>query len=154
MNVTVELTGHESFDGIPQEAEFATWAGAALTALALPAGDYFLSIALVDESESARLNQTWRGKTGPTNILSFPTGDMPFPEADHHLLGDLAICPGIVRHEAEAQNKTTAAHFAHLTVHGSLHLQGLDHESEAEASVMEALETRIITGLGFAPPYE
>lgn len=154
MNVTVELTGNECFDGIPREAEFAAWAGAALTALQLPSGNYHLSIALVDESESARLNQTWRGKPGPTNILSFPAGDMPFPEDSHHLLGDLAICPVIVGQEAEAQDKSTTAHFAHLTIHGSLHLRGLDHETETEASIMEALETRIVTGLGFAPPYE
>lgn len=154
MKVTVELSGSECFDGVPGEADFAAWAGAALTTLQLPARHYHLSIALVDESDSARLNQTWRGKSGPTNILSFPAGDMPFPADGHHLLGDLAICPGIVRHEAATQNKTITAHFAHLTVHGTLHLRGLDHETEAEASVMEALETRIITGLGFAPPYE
>lgn len=154
MNVTVELTGDERFGEIPPEADFATWASAALTALELPAGDYFLSIALVDEAESARLNRTWRGKTGPTNILSFPAGEMPAPEDGPRLLGDLAICPGLVRHEAKARNKHTTDHFAHLTVHGSLHLQGLDHESEDEATVMEALETRILAGLGFAPPYE
>lgn len=154
MNVTVELTSDEHCDDLPQEADFATWAEAALTALQLPARDYLLSIALVSETDSADLNHTWRGKPGATNILSFPMGDLPFPDGGPQLLGDLAICPAVVRQEAITQNKTPRAHFAHLTVHGTLHLRGLDHAIETEAEFMERLESRIMTGLGFAPPYE
>jgi probable rRNA maturation factor len=112
-----------------------------------------LSSRLVDEAESADLNQRYRGKTGPTNVLSFPFEPPPGTRGRKYL-GDLAICAPVVAREAVEQGKDLEAHWAHLVVHGVLHLLGYDHLEEPEAQVMEALETRILGELGFPPPYE
>lgn len=110
-----------------------------------------LTIRLVDEDESAQLNEAYRQKAGPTNVLSFPFvhPDQPFEP----YLGDLAICADLVVKEANQQSKTAQSHWAHLTVHGVLHLLGYDHVQEQEAEVMEALEVQILADLGFANPY-
>ena len=142
--------------GLPAEAQFETWAAAALTVAGAecnaPPG---VTVRIVDHAESAELNQTWRHKTGPTNVLSFPF-EMPegLPaEAVEPYLGDLVICAPLVREEAAAQHKSEEAHWAHLLVHGILHLLGYDHIEEDEATQMEALEIRIVTGLGYPDPY-
>lgn len=111
-----------------------------------------LSIRLVDKDESQALNNHYRHKNKPTNVLSFPC-DIP-PEVELDLLGDMVICAAIVEQEAQEQGKTIKAHWAHMVVHGCLHLLGYDHIEETEAQEMEALETAILSELGFPPPYE
>ena len=107
---------------------------------------------LVDTEEMAVLNETYRGKKGATNVLSFPAdlpAGLPLP-----LLGDIVICAPIVRDEATQQGKSQNAHWAHMTVHGTLHLLGYDHMEEQEAEHMEALESTILNELKYACPYE
>lgn len=110
-----------------------------------------LTVRLTSEREITELNQQYRGKTGSTNVLSFPA-DLP-SEFKLPLLGDIVICAAVVEREANAQNKTSIAHWAHMLVHGCLHLQSYDHIQEEEAEQMEALEIHILSGLGFANPY-
>ena len=115
-----------------------------------------LSIRLVNEEEGSNLNQTYRDKTGPTNVLSFPfqnPENLP-PEQNLPLLGDIVICAPLVRQEALAQGKAEVNHWAHLTVHGTLHLLGYDHINDEEAQIMEQLETEILAELGFPDPYK
>jgi len=110
-----------------------------------------ISVRIVSATESAELNLHYRGKEGPTNVLSFPADIPDFVES--RLLGDIVICAAIVDSEATEQHKTLEAHWAHMLVHGTLHLLGHDHIEEAEAETMEALETRILGELNFPPPY-
>lgn len=112
-----------------------------------------ITLRLVSEAESAELNFSYRHKSGPTNVLSFPYDDDFLPEQTFYL-GDLAICAPLVLKEAMQQEKSALAHWAHLTVHGLLHLLGYDHEQEVEALVMEALETQVLQQLGYADPYK
>jgi probable rRNA maturation factor len=114
-----------------------------------------LTIRVVGRAESRALNRTWRGKDRPTNVLSFPgLGADPAPVVEDTLpLGDLAICAPIVAREAREQDKTPQAHWAHMVVHGVLHLLGYDHEHDREADVMEGAETQILARCGFANPY-
>ncbi|MGI9213106.1 MAG: rRNA maturation RNase YbeY [Methylococcaceae bacterium] len=107
---------------------------------------------IVAAAESARLNQTYRHKPGPTNVLSFPF-EAP-PGVPVEILGDIIICAELVEREASEQGKSLMAHWAHLVVHGLLHLQGYDHQTEAEAWVMEQKEIAILDTLGFSNPYE
>ncbi len=111
-----------------------------------------LVVRIVDEAESAELNETYRGKTGPTNVLSFPF-DMPPEVEELHLLGDLVICAPVVQREAAEQGKPLQAHWAHMLVHGTLHLQGYDHQNDEQATEMERLEQQIMARLGYADPY-
>ena len=110
-----------------------------------------LSVRIVDEQESAALNQQYRGKAGATNVLSFPF-DAVTPEP-LPILGDLVICAPVVIREAQQQNKPAEAHWAHMCVHGVLHLLGYDHAGDSDAQVMEALETAILLDMGFPAPY-
>lgn len=132
----------------PDEAAFRGWVEAVL-------GDRReateLLIRLVDAEEGQALNATWRGRNRPTNVLAFPA-DLP-PELKLPLLGDLVLCAPVVAAEAREQGKALTDHYAHLTIHGLLHLLGFDHEDEAEAQRMEAEERRILAGLGIADPY-
>ena len=115
-----------------------------------------LSIRLVNEKEGSNLNQTYRDKTGPTNVLSFPfenPANLP-PDQNLPLLGDIVICVPLVRQEALAQGKAEINHWAHLTIHGTLHLLGYDHTNDEEAQIMEQLETEILADLGFPDPYK
>ena len=107
----------------------------------------------MDEAESADFNQRYRDKMGPTNVLSFPF-EPPLGGQGRRYLGDLVICAPLVAREAAEQGKSPEAHWAHLVVHGVLHLLGYDHLDEAEAQAMEALETAILGDLGYPPPYE
>ena len=112
-----------------------------------------LTIRVVDSAESATLNLRYRGKEGPTNVLSFPFQPPPgLPETG--LIGDLVICAPVVEREAAEQVKTLEAHWAHMVVHGVLHLLGFDHSEEKEAERMEALEVQLLKELGFPRPYE
>ncbi|HWK53628.1 MAG TPA: rRNA maturation RNase YbeY [Hyphomicrobiales bacterium] len=150
MNVTVDLQNHSGTRQVPLKRQFKHWAMTALAQVAPDRQVNRLSIRLVDEGESAALNGQYRHKQGATNILSFPVPDAlaPLPE-----LGDLAICVPVVQREAQQQGKPEDAHWAHLTVHGVLHLRGYDHEDDADAKVMETLETRILQQLGYPDPY-
>ncbi len=111
-------------------------------------GEGGITILLADDAAVAELNHTFRGKTGPTNVLSFPAPDNP----ENHL-GDIALAYGVCAREAIEQDKPLAAHLQHLVAHGVLHLLGYDHLTEAEAEEMEALERRILAGLGVPDPY-
>jgi probable rRNA maturation factor len=137
--------------GVPSPASFRRWTEAALAgARRRRAAE--LSIRIVGTREGRALNHTYRGKDYATNVLSFPT-DLP-PGVRLPLLGDIAICAPVVRREAAEQDKPITHHWAHLTVHGVLHLIGYDHIEEAEAEKMEALETRVLKGLGIPNPYQ
>ena len=155
MTVMVDLQNASGLRRVPLKREFTRWAAAALAQLepqhqANATRKSRLSIRIVDEAESAQLNSHYRHKQGPTNILSFPVPE-GLPDT---LLGDLAICAPVVAREAEEQHKRLDAHWAHMTVHGVLHLKGYDHEDPAEADAMEALETQILERLGYQNPYQ
>jgi probable rRNA maturation factor len=110
-----------------------------------------LVVRLVDEAEMTALNHRYRGKSGVTNVLSFPYE--PLPGVSSGLLGDVVVCAPVVAEEAVRQGKPLVAHWAHLVMHGVLHLQGYDHHHDPDAQRMEALEARLLAGLGFADPY-
>lgn len=136
---------------LPGTAAIRRWAAAA--AGAGRGGE--ITVRIVDEAESAALNQRYRGKTGPTNVLSFPAElDVPLPGDEPPPLGDIVVCAPVVEREAAEQGKTLEAHFAHLVVHGALHLVGYDHEEDADAEIMEAREREILAEFGFGDPYE
>lgn len=113
--------------------------------------DAELTIRIVDAAESAELNQQYRHKNGPTNVLSFPF-ECP-PEVELNLLGDLVICAPVVAQQAQEQHKTEQAHWAHMVVHGTLHLLGYDHENADDAEIMESKEQAIMQSLGYPDPY-
>lgn len=127
--------------GLPTRAQFRRWFKAALL------GDVNVTLRIVDETEGCNLNKSYRGKNYATNVLTFVYDDDP-------VSGDVVICAPVVMKEATAQNKDLLAHFAHMTIHSALHLQGHDHEVEQEAEEMEALETAIMLKLRFANPYQ
>ncbi|HSI38024.1 MAG TPA: rRNA maturation RNase YbeY [Methylotenera sp.] len=126
---------------IPSRTLFRKWVKATIRV------DTEVTIRIVDADEGRELNSMYRGKDYATNVLTFPLTEEP------HLLGDIIICAPVVEAEAQSQNKTLEAHYAHLTVHGILHLHGYDHETEAQAELMEGLETAIVTKLGYPSPY-
>ena len=134
--------------GVPASASFRRWVAAALDG---HRRDAELSIRIVGEDEGRALNRDYRGKDYATNVLSFPA-ELPEGVA-LPLLGDLVVCAPVVAREAAAQGKALNDHYAHLTVHGTLHLLGWDHETDADAEAMEARERRILAGLGVADPY-
>ena len=144
----------------PRAREIATWAG---TALGRRAARGELGVRVGGAAESRRLNARYRGKDRPTNVLSCPPAPLPAPtftaaairgaRDGSRPLGDLVICAQVVRSEARAQRKPLKAHWAHLIVHGALHLIGYDHEREAEAKRMERREIAVLRRLGFANPY-
>lgn len=149
MTLALELQLATEAAGIPDSEQFRAWAEAALAEER--SGDTELVIRVVDNAESASLNERFRGKAGPTNVLSFPFhAPAPVPS---DLLGDLVICAPVVAREAAEQGKPEAQHWAHMVVHGVLHLLGYDHLEPGEAEQMEALERRILAGLGLPDPY-
>ena len=138
--------------GIPAAVSFRKWVAAALAGRIREAD---LAVRIVGSKEGRALNHHYRGKDYATNVLSFPAElpeglpkDVKLP-----LLGDLVLCAPVVAREAAEQGKDLHAHYAHLTVHGMLHLQGHDHETDTEAEAMEALETVILARLGYTDPY-
>lgn len=136
--------------GLPQRTSFTRWVAAA-AAGARRRRATELSIRLVGADEGRQLNHQYRGRDYATNVLSFPAelpAGLRLP-----LIGDLIVCAPVVTREAADQGKSVRDHYAHLTVHGVLHLLGYDHERDADAERMEALETRILAGLGVADPY-
>lgn len=138
----------EDSTGLPDETQFQAWLDAVIPQFQEEAE---VTIRLVDEAESHDLNLTYRGKDKSTNVLSFPFEAPPGIELP--LLGDLIICRQVVEREALEQDKPLEAHWAHMVIHGSLHLLGYDHIDDGEAEEMEGLETEIMLALGFSDPY-
>lgn len=149
MTIHVAIQKESNTDFIPQDDQFVQWTNAALTK---ELTDAEVTIRIVDEKEARDLNKQWRGKDYATNVLSFPI-DVEIADGTT-LLGDIVICAPIVKQETEEQNKMIEAHWAHLVIHGILHLQGLDHENDAEANIMETKEISILSQFGYANPYE
>jgi probable rRNA maturation factor len=153
MDLDLDLQIATDAPGLPAESDFTRWAGAALEGHRERA---ILTIRIVDAAEGQALNQRFRGQERPTNVLSFPfeaPPGLPGMDGIEDLLGDLVICAPVVSREAVEQGKSEPAHWAHLVVHGVLHLLGFDHLTEHEAEAMEGLETVILGRLGFPPPY-
>jgi probable rRNA maturation factor len=138
----------EEEGGQPDDEAFRYWVETALAQHPEPAE---LVIRLVDEAESRQLNHTYRGKESPTNVLSFPF-EAP-PEVPTPLLGDLVICVPLVAREAREQGKALESHWAHMVVHGLLHLLGYDHQRDEEAQLMESRERDLLAQLQFSDPY-
>jgi len=141
----------------PPHADIAAWAS---SALGRKAAGRELGVRVVGRTESRRLNARYRGRDKPTNVLSFPVAELPTGRSQEPLddpitrpLGDLVICPDVLRAEAREQHKSLRAHWAHLVVHGALHLVGYDHEDPADASRMERREVSVLRRLGFPNPY-
>ena len=145
IDLDLQRAGH--FENAPADEQFETWVAAVLQSR----GDAELTIRLVGREESRTLNHTYRGKDRETNVLSFPA-ELP-DGVDIPLLGDIVICAPMVEQEALEQAKPVEHHWAHLTVHGLLHLLGYDHEEESDAKEMEALETSLLARLGISDPY-
>jgi probable rRNA maturation factor len=139
LNLSVQYACNR--EGLPLRADFVRWARAALV------GGGEITIRLVEACEGQALNKEYRGKDYATNVLSFPYEVEPVTQ------GDLVICPSVVAREAAEQNKPLGTHYAHLTVHGMLHLQGWDHENDDEARQMEDEERKILAALGYPDPY-
>ena len=139
LNLSVQYACNR--EGLPLRPDFVRWARAALV------GGGEITIRLVDPDEGQELNAEYRGKDYETNVLSFPYDTEPV------VMGDLVICPSVVAREASEQNKPLAAHYAHLTVHGMLHLQGWDHDNDDDAEAMENEEKEILAALGYPDPY-
>jgi probable rRNA maturation factor len=137
----------------PPSRDLTTWASTALGRRALGRE---IGVSVVGPAESRKLNARFRGRDKATNVLSFPAAELPRVAGDRaepRPLGDLVICPQVLRAEAREQNKSLRAHWAHLVVHGSLHLIGYDHERETDATRMERREIAVLRRLGFANPY-
>ena len=149
MSVALDLQVSDAAGSVPDVARFQSWARAAV---ADRRGPCELSVRIVGAEESHELNHRYRGRDRATNVLAFPA-DLP-PGPDEDLLGDLVICGDVVRAEAQAQGKPEAHHWAHMVVHGTLHLLGYDHDTEAHAEEMERLETAVLEGLGVPDPYQ
>ncbi len=145
LDLQIACTGHD----LPEQQAMEHWLQATLSGLRERAE---VTVRIVERDESRQLNHQYRHKDSATNVLSFPA-DLP-AELDIPLLGDLVICAPVVNEEARQQDKTHEAHWAHMLVHGTLHLLGYDHINHTEADIMEQLETDILTKLGFPPPYD
>ena len=150
MTLTVDIQC-ASAEPVPDEDDLRSWIAAAL-ASQNRGGDTEISLRIVDIEEMAKHNEAFRSVAGPTNVLSFPA-NLP-AELELPLLGDIIICAPIVREEAQAQHKSLPAHWAHMAVHGTLHLLGYDHIEDHEAILMEELESAILAELHFPCPYQ
>lgn len=150
MNYQIDIESNSQSTHIPALAELERWIGAALNNQQFENAE--VSVYIVDEDEGQELNAQYRGKNYPTNVLSFPADIAE--EIGVPLLGDLVVCAPVVEREAQEQGKPLEAHWAHMLIHGTLHLIGFDHVDDNDAEIMEALETQIITGLGYPAPYQ
>jgi probable rRNA maturation factor len=145
--LNVDLQNDDEIESLPSINQFRQWIESSL----LQSFDCLeQTIRVVTEAESQALNEQFRGKDKPTNVLSFPADD---DYLEYDCLGDLVICVPVVESEALAQGKTRDAHWAHMVIHGMLHLQGLDHQNDQQAEVMETLEIKILSTLGYTSPY-
>ncbi len=147
MRAKIDLQNDESLTNLPVQQDFETWVNAALVQ---KFDNLEQTIRLVGEAESRALNSQYSAKNSPTNVLSFTVEN---DYLDYDCLGDLVICAPIVEQEAQQQGKPLPAHWAHMVIHGMLHLQGYDHQNAAEADEMEALEAKILSTLGYTNPY-
>ena len=154
MTVSVLIQDSTHMTNNPTLEQFQHWANTALSITPDKINQHIseLAIRIVDKEESAYLNETFRHKQGPTNVLSFPDQAVPGEPSDS--LGDLAICAKLVEEEAQQQQKSAEAHWAHLTIHGILHLLSYDHIKDDDAKRMENLEIKILQQLGYGNPYE
>jgi len=158
----IELQNPYEFEGVPTPEAIKNWCDLAIKEATVESesDNYEILIRVVDETESAELNLKYRDKVGSTNVLSFTNEipdfmlDIPELNEQNKHLGDLVICQPVVVKEAADQNKTEKSHWAHLIVHGLLHLQGYDHIEDSDAKKMESLEIRILEQLGVENPYE
>ena len=139
LKLTVQVASLES--DIPDSKQITKWVKATLRV------ETEVTIRFVDEEEGRMLNSAYRGKDYATNVLTFPLSEEP------HLMGDIIICSPVVAQEAKVQSKSLEAHYAHLTVHGVLHLHGYDHETDEQAALMESIEVTTLQNLGYANPY-
>jgi len=139
LNLSVQYASN--LENLPSKSLLHKWTSAALRV------DTEVTIRIVDAQEGQELNSMYRGKDYATNVLTFPLTEEP------HLMGDIIICAPVVEAEAKTQNKPLEAHYAHLTVHGILHLHGYDHDTAEQADLMEGLEISILAKLGYANPY-
>jgi len=148
MPAAIDISIASRASGIPSDDDIRLWTSAALPARSAAE----LSVRVVGKPEMQTLNREYRGKDYATNVLSFPA-DLP-PEVQLPLLGDIVICAAVVSREAREQNKALDAHWAHMLIHGTLHLQGYDHQNDADAKKMESREIRILAKTGFDDPYQ
>lgn len=148
MSVEVEIQYAAAGDDVPGRVEITGWVEAALAGRRSNAE---LTVRIVDEAEITALNRQFRRRDCATNVLSFAVGEMP--GVRHPLLGDVVVCAPVVKREAREQQKAERAHWAHMVVHGTLHLLGYEHRAPAEAEAMERIERAILGGLGYEDPY-
>ena len=159
MKLYLDLQNTISSDTVPDKDAIELWAKLTLSEIKQDK-DCELTIRIVDKEEIQMLNKTYRHKDKLTNVLSFPYEGFPVntqeiaDEAESTFLGDIVICHDVVVEEADQHNKTITAHWAHMVVHGVLHLQGYDHIDDNEAELMESLEVLILNKLHFADPYQ
>jgi probable rRNA maturation factor len=154
MNLAIDVED-EGWTALPDlEHDAGAALSAALRAAGVASDDVDVALLFTSDDAIATLNAAWRGKPGPTNVLSFPAEEFPVPAGEAMPLGDIALAYGTVVREAVEQGKTLRDHTMHLIVHGLLHLLGHDHMAPAEADAMEDLERRILSQLGIADPYE
>lgn len=149
MRLKVVVANVSSESAVPRDTAITQWARAAMEGHENEVTE--IDVRIVDEHEIAELNRRFRNKPGATNVLSFPFEDPPGVHTG--LLGDVVICAPVVCREAQRQGKQVMAHWAHMLVHGIMHLRGYDHETPREAQTMEGMETSILTRLGFPNPY-
>jgi probable rRNA maturation factor len=153
MTAHVDVQIADDDESVPGSDSIAIWVSSAIQA-AGSADDAEVSVRVVSADEMQHLNSEFREQEKPTNVLSFPAGKIEGLPADVELpLGDIVVCAAVVRSEAEEQDKAVADHWAHMMVHGTLHLLGYDHEENCDAAVMEGLEIQILSDLGIANPY-
>jgi probable rRNA maturation factor len=152
MNVDVQIASGAS--DIPSSGDIQRWVENAVSrSIDDPGAE--VSVRVVDEEEMQTLNRDYRDQDKPTNVLSFPAGEVAgLPPGESSMLGDIVVCAGVVAREAEEQGKPLGDHWGHMLVHGVLHLLGHDHMTEREADEMEALERDILGRLGIADPYQ
>jgi len=148
-SLVVAVQYSSSIRGAPSASSFQTWISAAVGGV----GRGEIVVRVVDEAESATLNQRYRGRAGATNVLAFPADTDLLALDPEAPLGDLVICAAVVEREAQEQRKSRDAHWAHMAVHGALHLIGFDHETTTEAAEMERREKALLADLGFSDPY-
>jgi probable rRNA maturation factor len=155
MTVSIEVEDEAWLALTGLDAICRTAVAAALAAAHVNAEESDIAVLFTSDEAIAAINAEWRATDKPTNVLSFPAPeDMPVPEGEPRPLGDIVLAFGVIAREAASQGKTLHDHTTHLIIHGALHLLGFDHETDAEAQVMEQLEAGILKGLGISDPYE
>jgi probable rRNA maturation factor len=153
MTAQVDIQIAVDDESVPSSDDIAIWINRAMQA-AGRREDADVSVRVVNANEMQQLNSEFREQDKPTNVLSFPAGDIEGLPSDADVpLGDIVVCAEVVRSEAKEQGKTDKAHWAHIVVHGTLHLLGFDHENDSDAATMEGLEVKILTDNGIANPY-